>query len=88
MSGSRPAAWRSFSSEPFEVGEPDFHERTHRLLEAGFAGNFQRGFEALTNLFRVDTLLETVVAGHEQFLNLLARVGPLHKASVTVHISH
>jgi hypothetical protein len=71
---SRRAVWRRFSSEPLEVGEPDLDERTDRLLEARLTHERQGLLVALAGLRRVYALLQPVVAGNKQFLDLLTYV--------------
>ena len=87
MSGVRRRRWRRFSSEPREVGEPDLDERADGVLQAGLAGRLERLLVALPRLDGVDALLEPVVSGDEELLNPLACLVPLHKSTVTVHIS-
>jgi len=65
--------WRRFCSEPFEVGEPELHQRPHLVLEPGLARRLERLEERLARLLGVHALLEPVVAGHEQLANLFAR---------------
>jgi CheY-like chemotaxis protein len=84
---SRRAGWRRFSSEPLEVGEPDLDQRPDAFLQTGLASDGQRLLVALARLHRVYTLLEAVVAGHEQSLNSLTRVVALHIRTVAVQIS-
>ena len=67
--------------EPLEVGEPDLDERAHRLLEPRLARDRERLLVALSGLLRGDALLQPVVAGDEELLNLLLRRG-VHKKSV------
>jgi hypothetical protein len=86
MSMSRRAGWRR-SSEPLEIGEPDLDQRLDRPLEPGLAGHLERLLVALPRLGRIDALLEPVVARHEQLLDPLARVAPLHVGSLAVHLS-
>lgn len=83
----RRRRWRRFSSEPLEVGEPDLHERSDRLFEARFPRGCERLLVALARFRRVDSLFEPVVARDDQLLNPLAGVFPLHKSTVTGHIS-
>src|SRR5436190_13690551 len=83
---SRRAGWRR-SSEPLEIGEPDLDQRPDRLLEPGLAGQRERLLIVLSRLGRIDPLLEPVVARHEQLLDPLARVTPLHVRSLAVHLS-
>jgi hypothetical protein len=69
--------WRRFSSEPFEVGEPDLDERPDLVLDPCLASQLERLLIALPRFLDGDTLLEPVVARHEQALdlgsNLIAR---------------
>jgi hypothetical protein len=81
---SRRAAWRRFSSEPLEVGEPDLDERADGVLESGLDRNRERLLVALPRLLRVDALLEPVVARDEKSLDSLTRLVGLHFPSVTV----
>src|SRR5207245_895605 len=81
-SGARRSGSRRFSSEPLEVGEPDLDKRPHALLEAGLARYLERLLEALAHLGRIDTLLEAVVTGHEQVLDLGARLVAVHNPSL------
>ena len=82
----RRAGWRSFSSEPREVGEPDLDERPHGFLEPGCARDLECLLEALARLGGVDALLQPVVAGHEQLLDTRARLLALHRQRLTRHI--
>src|SRR5207244_13328294 len=72
-SGGRRSGWRRFSFEPFEIGESDLDERTHRLLEPGRTCNLERLLVALAHLSQVDPLLEPVVPRQQQLLDLRAR---------------
>jgi preprotein translocase subunit SecG len=74
MSGVRRSEWRSFSSEPVEIGQPDLDKRSHGGFEARLARDLERLLVALPGLRRVDALLETVVTRHEQTLDLRPRV--------------
>ena len=56
--------------EPLEIGEPELDERPDRLLEPGFARQLERRLVALAHLLRRDALLEPVVAGDEEMLDL------------------
>ena len=49
-SGVRRLGWRRFSSEPFEVGEPDLDERPDRVLDPRLAGELERLLVALPRL--------------------------------------
>src|SRR5918994_1218034 len=80
-SGGRRHGWRRFSPEPFEIGEPDLDERPHLLLDPRLARQLERLLVALARLLRRDSLLEAVVAGDEQALDLRA-----HLVSGRVHI--
>jgi CheY-like chemotaxis protein len=64
--------------EPVEVREPELDERAHALLEARLACHLERLEEALAGLLGGDTLLEPVVAGHEELLDPLPRLGLVH----------
>jgi hypothetical protein len=72
MSSVRRSGWRRFSCEPFEVCEPDLDERPDRLLEPGLPRDCERLFVALPNLVGLHSLLQAVVAGQEQVVDLLA----------------
>ncbi len=65
---------RRFSSEPFEIGEPDLHQRPHRLLEAGLPRHEECFLVALPYLLRRDALLQPVVARDEELLDPLPRI--------------
>jgi hypothetical protein len=86
-SRSRRAAWTRSSSEPLEVGEPDFDQRADALLETGLARDGERLLVALPRLLRIDALLEPVVTRDEKPLDSLTRVVALHIRTVAVHIS-
>jgi preprotein translocase subunit SecG len=60
--------------EALQVGEPDLHQRPDARLEPRLAGDCERLLIALARLRGRDTLLEPVVAGHEQLLNPRARL--------------
>lgn len=81
---SRRAGSRRFSSEPFQVGEPDLDERANRVLQPGLPRKFERLLVALSHLGRIDALLEPVVPGDQELLDSLARVA-LHRASLTTY---
>ena len=82
----RRAGWRLFSCEPLEIGEPDLDERPHRVLEAGLARDRERLLVARACLRGGDSLLQAVVARHEQLLDPRARVlGLLHIPSLARH---
>ena len=85
-SGVRPSASRRSCCKPLEIGEPDFDERSDRVLDPGFARRCEGLLVALARLRGVDSLLQPVIAGNEQLLNALARGIPLHKTSVTRQI--
>jgi CheY-like chemotaxis protein len=87
MSDVRRSGWRRFSSEPLEIREPDLDERPDRILEPGLACGLERLLVALPRLRRVDSLLQTIVSGHQQLLDPFASVVPLHKSTLTSHIS-
>ncbi len=72
-SSVRRLVWRRFSSEPFEVGEPDLDERPDRVLDPRLAGELERLLVALPRFLDGNALLEPVVAGDEQPLNLGSR---------------
>jgi hypothetical protein len=69
--------------QPFEIGEPDLDERPDRVLEARPPSRLERVLVAFARLRRIDSLLEAVVAGHQELLDPVAGVVPLHKPSVT-----
>jgi preprotein translocase subunit SecG len=62
------------TAEAFEVGEPDLHEGPYRILEAGFTGRREGLLVALAHLLRRDALLEPVVTGDQEPLDLRPRV--------------
>jgi CheY-like chemotaxis protein len=62
--------WRRFSSEPFEVGEPDLDERPDLVFDPRLASELERLLVALPRFLDGDALLEPVVAGDEQALDL------------------
>jgi hypothetical protein len=70
MSSVRLSGSRRFSSEPWQIGQPDLDEGAHLLFEPGLARDFERQQERLARLLRVDALLQPVVPGHKQLLNL------------------
>jgi hypothetical protein len=74
-------------SKPLEIGQPDLDERPDRVLETRLARGLERLLVALADFRRIDPLLQPVVAADEQLLDPLPRSLPLHKRSVTVHIS-
>jgi len=82
MSSCRGNGWRRFSSEPFEVGEPDLDQRADRLREAGFPRQSERLLVGLAHLLQRDTLLQPVVARDEELLDLLARI-LCHKPTIS-----
>ena len=86
MSGVRPRRWRRFSSEPFEIGQPDLHERPNRLLEPRVLRGLEGLLVALPHFLRVDALFEAVVSGDQELLDPLPGVVALHKRTVTSHI--
>ncbi len=76
--------WRRFSSEPFEVGEPDLDERPDRVLDPRLAGELEGLLVALPRFLDGNPLLQPVVAGDEQPLNLGAHLiaGGVHIRSL------
>jgi CheY-like chemotaxis protein len=64
--------WRRFSSEPFEIGKPDLDERPDSVLDPRVASELERLLVALARFLDGNTLLQPVVAGHEQALDLRA----------------
>jgi CheY-like chemotaxis protein len=62
--------WRRFSSEPFEIGQPELDERANRILDPRLARELERLLVALPRFLSGNALLETVVAGDEQLLDL------------------
>src|SRR4051794_36291400 len=77
-SGVRQSGWRRSSCEPFEVREPDLDQRPDRLLEPGLLRDRQRLLVALPDLLGRNALLQAVVAGQEQVVDLLARCRLIH----------
>ena len=53
-----------------EIREPHLDERPHGVLEAGLARRSERLLVAFAHLLGRDTLLQRVVSGHEQPLDL------------------
>jgi hypothetical protein len=84
---SRPAGWRRFSSQPFEIGKADLDQRPDRVLEARFSRNGERLLVACPRFRGIDALLEAIVTGDEELLNPLTRVFGLHDRSLAAHIS-
>jgi CheY-like chemotaxis protein len=78
MSGGRLIGWRRSSGEPLEVGQPALDERPDRFLETGLACQLERLLVAPPNLLRRDALLEPVVPGDQEFLNLVTGVKICH----------
>jgi hypothetical protein len=74
---------RRFSRKPFEIGKPELDERADPLLDPSLAREGECLLVARAHLLGIDALLQAVVAGHEQLLDPLARVFPLHKSTVT-----
>jgi len=72
--------------EPVEIREPDLHERPDGLLEAGLARDRERLLVALARLSGRYALLQPVVAGDEQLLDLCARILVGHRRSLTGRI--
>src|SRR5207248_9539917 len=83
---SRRAGWRRSSSKPLEIGEPNFHQRSDRILETRLARGCQRLLVALSRLREIDALLEAIVAGNQELLDSLAGVRSLHARSLAAHI--
>ncbi len=78
-SGGRQTGWRRSWSEPFEIGQPELDERPDRVFEARFPRQLQRLLVAAANLFRSYALLEAVVSGDQEFVDLLTWVVICHK---------
>ena len=57
-----------------EIRQPQLDERPYRVLDARIARSGERLLVALAHLLGRDALLEAVVAGHEQALDLCAGV--------------
>jgi len=74
---------RRSQTAPLELGELLPDARPHGALYAGLPRDRERLLVALARLGRVDALLEPVVPGHEQLLDPLTRVVPLHKRRLT-----
>ena len=68
------AAGSRLARKALEVGEPDLDERADSLFETRLPRDFECCLVGLTNLLGSDSLLEAVVACHEQLLDALARV--------------
>ncbi len=68
-SSCRRHGWRRFSSEPFEIGEPDLDQRTNRVLEARIPRHRESLLVRLADLLGRNALLQPVVAGDEQLLD-------------------
>src|SRR5512132_618758 len=64
---------RSFSSEPWQIGEPELDERAHLILEAGLARHVECLQERLPRLLGIDSLLQPIVPGYKKSLYLFAR---------------
>ena len=75
-SGGRRSGWRSFwfVLQLLEIGEPELDERAHGLLEPCRPGRLERRQVALAHLVERHALLEPVVPGHEQTLDLGAGI--------------
>src|SRR5689334_7983122 len=71
-SGVRRSGWRRSSSEPFEVREPDLDQRPDRLLEPRLLRERKRLLVVLADLVGGNALLQPVVTGEEQVVDLLA----------------
>ena len=82
---SRRAGWRRFSSEPFELGQPDVDEGRDALLEPGFARDHERLLVARAHPGGVEAPLQ-IVARDEESVDSLIRVVPLHIRTVSVQI--
>src|SRR5437879_4329802 len=85
--GVRRSGLRGFSCEPLAIREPELHQRTDRILDACLVGGLEGLLVALSHLDRVAPLLQAVVAGHEELLDPFTGVVPLHKPTLTSHIS-
>ena len=83
-SGCRWGGWRRFSSEPFEIGEPDLDQRPHGFLEAVLPGELQRLLVARADLLRGNPLLQPVVAGQEVVVNLAPGFVLVHVVSTVL----
>jgi len=69
---------RRFSSEPLEVGQSDLDERPHAVLQAVLDRDGERLLVALADLLHRNALLEPVVAGQEQVVDLLPGLRLVH----------
>src|SRR6476646_6885160 len=87
--GFRPSGSRRSSAarQTLEVGDPDRDEGADGVLEASFARDSERLLPALTRLRGIDALLQPVVSRDKKLLDTLVCVLPLHKPSLTGHIS-
>jgi CheY-like chemotaxis protein len=79
-SGGRRIGWRRFSGEPLEIGQATLDEWPDRFLEARFACELEGLLVAPAHLLGSDALLQPVVAGDEEFLDLLTNVLRRHKS--------
>jgi CheY-like chemotaxis protein len=64
----------------FEICEPELDERPDALLQPGLAGQFERLLVSRADLLGRDSLLQPVVAGDQELLDLLPRI---HSAEST-----
>jgi CheY-like chemotaxis protein len=76
--------WRRSSGEPLEVGQAALDERPDRLLETGTPRQLERLLVAPAHFLRSDALLQPVVAGDEEFLDLLTNVLSHYKSELNV----
>ena len=83
-SGSRWAGWRRSSSGRFETGQPDLDERPHCVPEPVLAGKCERLLVARAHLVVRDALLQAVVAGQEQVVDLCASLRLVHRREATI----
>jgi CheY-like chemotaxis protein len=60
--------------QPLEVCEPELDERPDAVRQAGLAGELERLFVGRADLLRRDSLLQPVVAGDQELLDLLPRI--------------
>src|SRR5207249_4631636 len=70
--------WSRSSSEPLEVGQPELDERADGLLEAVLARQLERLLVVRADLVRRHALLEPVVAGEQEVVDLLACLVLVH----------
>jgi CheY-like chemotaxis protein len=76
--------WRRFSGEPLEIGQAALDERPDRLLEARFPRQLERLLVAPAHLLGSDALLQPVVAGDQESLDLLTNALRRHKSHLNV----